>query len=479
MKPVKRLLARTRSALTGGHGKRGAPPASGPERTGNEAPQTPKTSDTVPAPEPPPSTASPVESARFEPLDPAFVQDPYPTLAILRERDPVHRSPLGVFVLTRYEDVLAALSDPRLGNSPSPYAVVHARNRHRSVAADVANNILPFQDEPRHGEPRRLISRAFRAELRERPPEIEAMARRLLEERVRDGELEVLSNFATPLSAAILCRVLGVPEEDEDLLRGWSEWFFYLFSVIPSEEIRRRLDQALVEFRDYFARLIEQRRRAPGPDLISRLLAVRSDAGGLSRPTLIDTCMLLFSDGVENVDSAIANAVLALIEHPDQLELLRRDPSVLSGAVEECLRFQSPAQFIGRVALEDLVLHDVRIPVHSGVLLVLGSANRDPTHFDRADRLDIRRAPNTHLSFGKGRHACIGGPLVRLVMRAALATLLEAGPKLRLLEPEIRWQARLGHRWLESLRIGLGRRMSRGARTALQYGVGIAGCVLG
>ena len=387
----------------------------------------------------------------FDPQDPAFVEDPYPIYRALRDEDPVHRSPMGMWVLTRYADVDAALADPRLGNAPARHAVVHGRNRHRYVAADVASNILPFLDAPRHAGPRRLISRAFGAHLKRHPPDIDGIARRLIAEVRAAGEMEVLSDFATPLSVSVLCQVLGLPVEDEAQLTGWTESFFYLFAPIPSEAVLRQLDKALVEFRRYLGAAVEERRRSSRQDLISELMSAEENGRTLSEIELIDTCMLLFADGVENVDSGIANGVLALLRHPEELRRLREHPEYIQTAVDECLRYESPAQFIARVALEDLTIAGTPIRESQAVLLVLGSANRDPGQFEEPDRLDVARAPNPYLSFGKGRHSCVGAHLVRAELEVALRAILRELPGLALGQPAPRWRPRLGHRWLESL----------------------------
>ena len=263
----------------------------------------------------------------------------------------------------------------------------------------------------------------------------------------------MVRDYARPLSVAVLCHLLGISEEDEERLTEWSVWFFYLFSVIPSEEIRRQLDESLVEFRDYFRRAIEEKRRSPRDDLISAMITAGEAEAGLSDTEIADTCMLLFADGVENVDAAVGNAVAALLDHPNELARLRADPTLLPSAVDECLRFETPALFIGRVALAPLSIRGTSIPAQSAILLMLGSANRDPMQFTDPDRLDLGRRPNTHLSFGKGRHSCVGGRLVRLEMRIALGALLESLPEWIPVEGERHWEARLGHRWLSQLRL--------------------------
>jgi len=385
-------------------------------------------------------------AAAFDPRDPDFVRDPYPTYAALRRDDPLHRAPFGYFVLTRYADVAAALRDPAFRNGPSRHAVVNERNRGRYVCADVAANVLPFLDPPRHTRLRKEIGRAFQAHLARHPPDLRALAEERLRPLLERGELDLVGDFATPFSVAVIGRVLGVPEEDAPRLEAWSEAFFYLFAPIPSEEVLARVDRELAAFRGYFASLLEERRRAPRADLIS----VLARADGLGDAEVADTCMLLFADGVENVDRGIANAVLALLEHEDELRRLRADPRLDEPAVHELLRYDSPAQFIGRIAREELRLHGATIRAEQPVFLVLASANRDAERFEDPDALHLDRADNPHLAFGQGRHGCLGGGLVAAEMRAAIRAILENLDELRLAGP-LRWVARPGHRWLEAL----------------------------
>lgn len=385
----------------------------------------------------------------FDPRDPDYVRDPYPYLAALREHEPVHRSAAGPYVLTRYKDVHRALEDPRLSNAPARYAVVHERNRDRYVCADVAAHILPFLDPPTHTTPRRVIGRAFVERLRHRPPDIEGLARSLLERWRGAGERDVVADYASPLAVAVIADVLGVPREDATELERWSESFFYLFAAIPSEQVRSELDRALTDLRAYLRDLVRERRRRPTGDLLSMLAHADEGEDALADAEIVDNCMLLFADGLENVDRAIGNAVYALLRHPAQLERLAREPELLGSAVDECLRYESPAQYIGRIALEEVELHGVTVPAGSTLLLVLGSANRDPRVFEDPDVLDIGRSPNSHLAFGRARHSCIGGPLVELQMRAALGCLLGAFPDLEPAIEDVPFVPRPAHRWVE------------------------------
>lgn len=389
----------------------------------------------------------------FDPRAPDFVNDPYPTYARLRSADPLHESPLGYWVMTRHDDVLEALRDPRLSNEPSPYAVLNRRNSSRWFSADVANNIIPFIDPPRHGPYRRWIARSFRKHLEEAPPDISGIAKRLLDESLNRGEIDLIRDFGTPLSVSVIAQILGIPEEDEARLKAWSELFFYLFVPIPSSEILEKMEVALREARDYFLALVEARRGRPRDDLISRFLTVLVDDGPPSDLELADTCMLLFSDGVENIDSAIANAVVALLEHPDQLSLLLKEPERIHDAVEECMRFDPPVQFVARVATEDLEIRGKVLRKNQAVLLMLASANRDPERFEHPDTLDITRQASIQLSFGRGRHLCIGAPLVRAQVAIGLGSILEHLENLQRVEAPLQWIPRMGHRWLESLRV--------------------------
>jgi cytochrome P450 len=315
----------------------------------------------------------------------------------------------------------------------------------------VANNIIPFLDAPAHTRPRKLLSKAFLEFTRDSSADVENLAHSMVGEFKGKGAMDILDDFATPFSVRVLSRVLGVPPQDEPQLKEWSEDFFYLFSIIPSREIRENLDSTLREFRAYFKSLVEQRRKNPENDLISVLLHTGQEGERLSESEIIDHCMLLFADGVENVDSGIANAMHALLTHPGQLALLQAKPELMAQAVEECLRFETPGQFIGRMALEDFTLNGVSIKKNTGVLLVIGAANRDPRIFDDPHSLNIMRSPNPYLSFGKGRHACIGGPLVRIEMEAALRALIGTLQGISLSGTEIHWEARLGHRWIARL----------------------------
>ena len=384
----------------------------------------------------------------FDPLAQDFIQDPYPTLEYLREHDPVHRSHSGAYVLSRFDDVAAALADQRLGNAPSRYAVVNSRNRDKYTCASVANNILPFIDPPAHRDRRVQVAKSFFPRLRTTAPDVESIALDYLRRAIEKGRFDIIRDFGTPYSGDVLCRFMGVPCDRLEQLAEYSEWFFYLFSSMPSEAVRSRVDAALDKFRGYFLQLIEEKRRQPGNDWISIIAA---EPGQLSDTEIADTCMLVFADGIENIDRVLATAMRLFHEHPGQWQLLVDNPQLGESAANECLRFDTPGQFIGRVAKQDLELHGIPIRSQSAVLLMLGSANRDAQQFDRADEFLIERDNKAMLTFGKGQHACMGMSLVKREVGAALRMIATHYPDLKVDCSALEWEQRIGHRWLKSL----------------------------
>lgn len=390
---------------------------------------------------------------KFDPADPDFIANPYPYLANLRKHAPLFRSDFGPWVLTRYEDVLAALSDARLGNAPAPYAVVNQKNRERYLCADVANNLIAFMDPPEHEAARRLLTRAFHQYMRQGLPDLRKIADEIARGLPEQGRYDILQLFATPFSIEVILRIFGLPFADAGRLKSWTDRFFYLFTQIPSTQIRDALDQALAEFHGYMRAALDERRISPRDDFLSSLVQATeaADGPGISESGLVDNCMLIFADGIENVDSGIANSLLCLLRDPRRWSALCAGRADVGVAVDECLRFESPAQFIGRVALTDVQWHGQTIRKGSAVLLVLAAANLDPQRFENPERFEMRRSPNPYLSFGRGKHSCLGGSLVKLEMEAAIRALLANQPRMQLGEDKEDWQFRPGHRWLASL----------------------------
>ncbi|HEX5757226.1 MAG TPA: cytochrome P450, partial [Arenimonas sp.] len=361
----------------------------------------------------------------FDPHARDFLADPYPFYARLRSANPAHRSPAGMWVLSRYADVRDAVRDPRLSSRPSRYSV-HARgNAERFPAARLARYLLPFLDAPDHTRLRKLVARAISdAQAEDMRGRIASIVERLIAPGLARGEMDIVRELAMPLPVEVIAELLGIPESDRAQLKVWSANFFHIFSPLPPPDVYAALNQAVVEFSDYLVGLIDQRRRSPGDDAISRLIAARDNDDRLSEDELVATCILMFANGEESLINLIGNAFHSLLQHPAQMARLRAEPALMRNAVEELLRFDAPAQIVGRTALADLEIGGQRIGAGDPVFLLIGSANRDAAQFADPDRLDLGRNASGHLGFGGGPHACIGAGLARIEAQQAIAALL-------------------------------------------------------
>lgn len=386
--------------------------------------------------------------------DESFVQNPYPYFTFLRHNAPLHRSQSGNWVLTAYEDIHAALKDERLGNAPSSYSILHHKNAEKYYVSSVANNIIPFIDTPQHTCLRKPIARTFAKQLSETSPLLADYAQLRCQQLQNHSLFDVISDFGTPFSIDVMMQFLGFSTKDYQIIKKWSQDFIYLFSFIPSEETLSRIERHLQAFRQFCLACIEEKKQALANDWLSKIIQLRSEEGleGTLTDTIIaDNAMLLFVDGIENVDRGIGTAVSLLLRHPEQLDslLLEDNESKWKNAINECFRYESPAQFVGRVAKEDIRLYGQTIKKGQVILLMLASANRDESIFDSPDEFDINRNLPFYLSFGRGRHACIGGQMVRQETLIAVRKLLETFPHARLRDKHLLWELRMGHRWLQ------------------------------
>jgi unspecific monooxygenase len=312
------------------------------------------------------------------------------------------------------------LRDPRFGHGDSTLG-----GESRKLPRRVRSFLV--LDPPEHTRLRRLVSRAFTARLIERlRPRVAAIVDELLGR--MHGDVDLISSLAHPLPVIVISELLGVPPEDEERFKGWSEALARGLDpdfLVPAEELKRR-DRAREEFGAYFRELADRRRSSPGDDLLSGLVAIDE----LSEGDLIATCILLLVAGHETTVNLIANGTLALLRSPDQLAWFRDNLDSATAAVEELLRYDPPVQLSARVALEDAELGGQSIRKGEGVMLLLGAANRDPDVFADPERLDLTRwvkeAPR-HLAFGQGIHFCLGAPLARIEGQVALGALVRRG----------------------------------------------------
>ena len=387
----------------------------------------------------------------FNPLDPEVVADPYPTYHRLRKEAPVYHSPLGFWVLTRYDDVVSALRDPRLIKEPLA-AFVAARMGTPVPAMGVS---MLDRDPPDHTRLRSLVSKAFTPRVVEGlRPKIQHIVDGLLAKVEANGSMDLIEEFAYPLPVSVICQMLGVPVEDSDRFRGWSlDIARGLDGILlpPDSPIRGRSIESRRALGAYFRELIAERRAAPRADLLSSLIAVEEAGDTLNEEELLATCILLLIAGHETTVNLIGNGTLALLRHPDQLRRLREDPSLIGTAVEELLRFDGPVQRTARIPDADVTFGGTTIGKGELVMPFIGAADRDPAQFPDPDRLDIGRTDNRHIAFGWGIHFCLGAPLARVEGQIAINTLLQRFPKLALATERPEYRQSLTLRGLTSL----------------------------
>jgi cytochrome P450 len=391
----------------------------------------------------------------FNPLLPEFHADPYPFYRRLREEDPVHQSPLGFWVLTRYDDCVTALRDGRFGREAFAQLLADVYGDGTGVGA-LPRSML-FRDPPDHTRLRGLVSKAFTPRVIDQMREhIQELVDRLLDRVQPAGAMDVIADLAYPLPVTVICEMLGVPLSDHESIRGWSADIARSLDAIglPSDvEIVERGRVARRAIGDYFRALVPKRRADPRNDLLTGLIAAEEQGDKLSEGEVIAMCVLLFIAGHETTVNLIGNGLLALLRHPEQLARLQRDPALLTGAVEELLRYDSPVQRTARITMADVEMGGKSIAKGAMVVTALGAANRDPAQFADPDRLDITRKDVRHISFGYGIHFCLGAPLARLEGQIALGTLLKRAPRLALAEPSPEWRESSVLRGLKRLRV--------------------------
>jgi cytochrome P450 len=396
---------------------------------------------------------------RVDLFDPAFKADPYPTYSELRSSAPVHRVTLpdgrGVWLITRYEDVLAVFKDERFVKNwrkvltPEQLAQIPPIPE---VMEPLSKNMLDA-DPPDHGRLRALVSKAFTPRLIEHMrPRVQEIADTLLDAVQDRGEMDLIDDYAFPLPISVIAELLGVPAEDRNSFREWSD------AAVSGDTSREHLEKVLIPhmqaFTGYLRQLFEEKRKNPAEDLVSALVRAEEAGDKLSEDELLGMVFLLLVAGHETTVNLIGNGVLALLQHPDQLEKLRADPSLIKDAVEELLRYDGPVETsTERFASEDVRIGDTVIPRGEMVLVVIAAAERDPERFSDPDALDITRSDNKHLAFGKGIHHCLGAPLARMEGQIAVATLLHRMPELRLKgSPEaLSWRSGMVLRGLQGL----------------------------
>ncbi|WP_431959155.1 cytochrome P450 [Actinacidiphila sp. bgisy160] len=396
----------------------------------------------------------------FDPWSPQFVADPYPAYARLRAQGRAHWfEPSGQWLVPHFEDVSSLLRDRRLGRTylhrftHEEFGRTAPPPEHEPFTTLNGNGLLDLE-APDHTRIRRLVSKAFTPRTVERlTPTVQRLAGELVERLVAEGGGDLIATVAEPLPVAVIAEMLGIPAADRHLLRPWSADIVGMFELKPSEDAARKAVRASEEFSAYLRELIAERRKAPGEDLISALIAAHDEGDRLSEQEMVSTCVLLLNAGHEATVNTTGNSWWTLFRHPEQLAELRAAPQeLLPTAIEELLRYDTPLQMFERWVLDDIEVGGTVIPRGSEVALLFGSANRDPERFADPDRLDLSRADNPHITFGAGIHYCLGAPLARIELAASFAALLRRAPRLEL-SAEPAWNEGYVIRGLRELRV--------------------------
>jgi cytochrome P450 len=390
-------------------------------------------------------------------LDPEVLASPYPLYRRLREEDPVHWDPyLHAWVVTRYADVVTVLHHYRAGRTPPPERLEELGMGELSPIAALMVRQMLFLDPPEHGRVRRLASAAFTprrvAVLREH---IRQIAEGLVDGLAGGGRFEVISGLANPLPAIVTGEMLGVPTADHDLLKSWSQDFAEMLGNFQHNPGRtKKVLQTVEDMVAYFRAAVISEASKPTEGLINALTTAEIDGDRFSEEEIVANVIVTMVGGQETTTNLIGNGLLTLLRHPDQLERLRSDPTLLESAVEELLRYESPSQHTARLAPAGAVLGGKEIPEGDAVIAVMGAGNRDPERFSDPDRLDLGRQNNRHLAFGWAAHFCFGAPLARIEGQIAFETVLSRFSELSLApDQEIRWRPNLGLRGLTKLEV--------------------------
>lgn len=378
----------------------------------------------------------------FDPLSPAFRNNPYPTYEMLRASSPIlYAEDLNMWFISAYEDVSTLLRDHRFGRS-----IDHVLTREQRGLPPKPAHLAPFnklsehsmfdKEPPDHTRLRSLVHKAFTPRRVENlRGQIQTITDQLLDAVQERGTMDMLADFAVPLPVTVIAELLGIPESDRHLLRPWSQDIVTMYELDHTQEQEHRAIQAAVEFSAYLRDLARERREHPQDDLITALALVQEEGDRLTEDELVATCVLLLNAGHEATVNVIGNGMFALLSNPDQFDLLKRQPDAVPTAVEEMMRYDTPLQLFRRWVLEDVTYKGHQFKQGTEIALLFGSANRDPARFDNPDVLDVTRRDNPLISFSLGIHYCLGAPLARLELQIAVAILLRRMPNLRLVEP--------------------------------------------
>ncbi|WP_078428061.1 cytochrome P450 [Alkalihalobacterium alkalinitrilicum] len=389
-------------------------------------------------------------------LAPEVVKNPYPYFHLLRTEDPVYWSDKwDGWILTRYHDINEALLNPGLTSQRIRPSKSMSKEKVLDMVStfEILSKWMVFNDPPNHTRIRMLVNKAFTPKaVEEMRPFMYEVTDYLLDQVESAKKMDVIRDYAFVLPILVISKMLGLPDEDRGLLKQWSDDLLLLvFGAVKDSDRHERAQKGMQQMASYLGDVVNDRLKNPKDDLISSLVNAKEKGDALSKDEIIATCTLLVFGGHETTTNLIANGLLSLISNPEQLKLLKNNPSLIDTAIEELLRYDGPSKAIMRVAKKDVVINGKRIKEGQRLLLMQIAANRDPEVFDNEDELDITRKPNHHLGFGKGIHYCLGAPLARLEASVAINQVLKRFPTIRLETNDVEWQPIIISRALKSL----------------------------
>jgi cytochrome P450 len=389
-------------------------------------------------------------------LDKEVVNNPYPYFHQLRKEDSIYwNERWNGWIFTRYHDINKLLMDPRFTSE----RIKPSKNMPEQMVLDMASTYevlskwMVFSDPPNHTRIRMLVNKAFTPKaVEEMRPFMNEITDYLLQQVESTRKMDVIRDYAFLLPILVISKMLGLPDEDRDLLKQWSDDLLLLvFGAVKETNRHERAKNGMQQMVYYLENVVQARQKNPQNDLITSLVNAKERGDALSMGEVISTCTLLIFGGHETTTNLIANGLYSLLKNPDQLEKLRANPSLIHSAIEELIRFDGPSKAIMRIAKEDVEIEDKKIKKGQRVLFMQNAANRDPEVFENPDKLDITRQSNHHLGFGKGIHYCLGAPLARLESTVAINQVLKHLKNIRLERTDLEWQPNIISRALKQL----------------------------
>lgn len=403
-----------------------------------------------------------LESAKpfkFNLFDPKLNANPYPTYHRLRSVDPVHQYFIGGnWIVTRYADVKAVLRSSCIRTDDRPKSIkernqyLQDKGKNLNTLAFTTSRFLFYMDPPDHTRLRGLVGKAFSSIVVERMrPRIQKTVNELLDKVRHKGSMDIVTDLASPLSVNVISTLLGIPNEAQQQLHQWINVLSRILDPLVSLAEYEAMNKATEEFQEYLRVLIAERKKEPQEDFISILIAAKEQNDSLSQEEILAVCTLLFGAGEETTGNTIGNGMLALLNHPDQIEQLKREPTKIQSAVEEIIRYDSAIQMLTRIATDNLEIGNKTIKAGEKIVLCLGAANRDPAEFPNPDQLNINRDQNHHVAFADSIHYCLGAALARVETQIAINTLLQEFPGLKLASNKLEWRKSIVLRGLKAL----------------------------